>query len=85
MKKLMMVISLGLIVSCSTATTPRFPDINCIPIVKLTKSQLAELAKCKKDVVNCTVPRNTLMQIFNNYQNKAACLERYQSTAKEFK
>jgi hypothetical protein len=75
---------MGLIVSCSTPTTPKFPDIDCKPIMKLTKSQLEELSHCKKDVNVCSIPRNTFMQIFNNYQKRAACLETYKETAKEF-
>ena len=85
MKKLIMVISLVSIVSCSTPTVPKFPEISCIPTAKLTEKQLAKLKECKKDMESCTIPRKTLMQIFNNYQNKAACLEQYQETSKVYK
>ena len=79
-----MAIFLVSIVSCSTPTTPKFPDINCIQVNKLTGKQLYELSQCKKDVKGCNISRETLMQIFNNYQNKSACLEQYKETAKEF-
>ena len=84
MRKLIILIFLASIVSCATPTTPKFPEITCIPTNKLTDKQLTELSQCKKDVKDCTIPRTTLIQIFNNYQNKAACLEQYQETAKEF-
>ena len=77
-----MVISLVSIVSCSTPTVPKFPDIDCKPIKALSGKQLEQLKECKKDVENCIIPRGTLMQIFNNYQNKTACLEQYQKTSK---
>lgn len=80
MKKLIMVISLVSIVSCTAI--PKFPKITCIPIVKLTDKQLVKLKECKKDMESCVIPRGTLMQIFNNYQNKSACLEQYQETSK---
>jgi len=83
MKKLIMVISLASIVSCTAI--PEFPEITCTPISKLSDKQLSELSQCKKDKEICSVPRNTLLQILGNYQNKSACLETYQETAKQYK
>ena len=87
MKKLIMVISLGLTGSLIGCTAiPKFPEIACIPTQKLSDKQLSEIkAVCKKNVIVCPIERKTFMQIFNNYQNKSACLEQYQETAKVYK
>lgn len=86
MKKLIMVISLASIVSCSIPTIPKFPEISCKPIEKLSVEQLAKLKEvCGKDVIICPIDRKTFMQIFSNYQNKAACLDQYQETSKIYR
>ena len=83
MIKLMMVIGLVSIVSCSTPTTPIFPKIDCAQI-KLTKEELSTLKVCKKDTI-CNIEHSLLKKFNSIIQVKSQCLEEYKAAASKFK
>lgn len=83
MIKLMMVIGLVSIVSCSIPTTPNFPTITCAKIVA-SEVELKELSKCKKDM-NCIVRHSTLKKLNSIIQGKSQCLEEYRAAASKYK
>lgn len=82
MKMLITGIGLASIVSCSTPTTPKFPEITCQKVT-LTKGELKVLSHCKEGVV-CQIPHETLKKILAIRNADKACLEEYKAAAKEY-
>jgi len=83
-RNLMMVIGLGLIVSCSIPTVPEFPSIACEKI-KLTNEELKGLSSCTKNLTVCGIKFTTIKKILNIVQAKSSCLEQYQAAAKTYR
>ena len=83
LRRLILVIGLVLTASCSTPTTPAFPQIAC-PITKLSSSELAALSSCQSGL-DCIIPHTLLKKLHQIVQDKSACLEQYKAAASKFK